>query len=267
MPTDWIRDDRLKGRVAIVTGAGRGIGKGIARVFARSGAAVVVATRTAKHGEEAVAEITDNGGQAMLVETELESKAEIERIVSETIAAYGGLDIAVHNAALARLDLLTDLTDDVLDRVYAVNVKAAVWLSQASIEPMRKRGGGRLLFTSSVTSRSAMRGATSYAISKAGLNGFIRNAAYELGQHKITVNGIEPGMIKTDALEKHQIDQKELEQMLTCIPLQRMGTPDEMGEAMLFLAADSGAYITGQTIVIDGGMLLPENGAFPLQGR
>jgi 3-oxoacyl-[acyl-carrier protein] reductase len=257
----------LKNKVALVTGSGRGIGKSIAELFGAEGASVVVATRTAEYGQQTVDAIVKAGGRAQLIATELQNSAETARVVDFTVATFGGLDVMVHNAALPIPAPIEELTEDVLDRTLSLNCKAAVWLTQQSIAPMRQRGGGRLLFTSSVTSQAALRGAGAYALSKAGLNGWIRAAAYELGKYRITVNGIEPGITRTDALKKHQFEKRELEMIVGCIPLARMGEPEEMAQAMLFLAGEGAAYITGQTIVVDGGMMLPENGGLMLLGR
>jgi 3-oxoacyl-[acyl-carrier protein] reductase len=258
MPTDG----SLAGRTALVTGAGRGIGRGIARRLADHGAQVVVATRTARHGEETVRQISEGGGRALLVLTDLASEAEIGRLVELTVARFGALDIAVHNAALAEICYLPDITDDFLDATFTMNVKVAVWLTKAVIDPMRARGGGRILFTSSVTANHAFPGAAAYATTKAGLNGFIRSAALELAADRITVNGVEPGIIHTDALAKHHISDTRMRAVLACIPLGELGTPDDIGDAMVYLAGEGGRYVTGQTIVIDGGMALPENGGF-----
>lgn len=252
----------LAGRVAIITGAGRGIGRGVAEVFAVQGCRVIVATRTESHGREVVQAIQQAGGQAELYATELPSRQAVNDLVKHVLAAHGRLDIVVHNAAYIPVQRIHEMTDEALDQAFAVNVKAGVWLAQAALEPMQAQGGGRLLYTSSVTAQRTYFGAAPYSITKAGLNGFIRSAALELGQYGITVNGVEPGIIETDALKKHDFSPAEKDRIAAYIPLKRFGTPEEIAETMLFLASDAGRYITGQTIVVDGGMILPENGAF-----
>lgn len=258
-------DGLLRGKVAIVTGSGRGIGRAIGTLFARHGAAVVIATRTGKHGQEVADAIQAEGGRALLVQSELADAADIARVVSQAVATYGALDIVVHNAAFVPVARIAGITDNDLDRSFAVNVKAGVWLTQAALPFMRERGGGRILFTSSVTAQRAYRGCAAYSISKAGLNGFIRAAALELGTDRITVNGVEPGIIRTDALDKHRFTADQIRQIEAYIPLARLGTPLEVAQAMLFLASDAAAYVTGQLLVVDGGTILPENGAFMLQ--
>lgn len=257
----------LQGQVAIVTGSGRGIGRGIAELFAEHGAAVVVATRTERTGQEVVDGITAAGGRAALFATDLADEAAAAATVAFTAERFGALDIVVHNAALPWLRAVEEMTDEVLDATFSLNIKAGVWLTRHALPHMREAGRGRLLFTSSITARRAIRGASAYAASKAGLHGWIRSAAYELGQYGITVNGVEPGMIWTDAMDKHSYSDEEVAQIVGGIPLGRPGTPRDVAAAMVFLASPGAAYITGQTIVVDGGMLLPESAVLTMQGR
>lgn len=249
----------LSGKVAIVTGAGQGIGQGIANVFSAAGAAVVVATRSAGNGQETVDNINAAGGKALLIQCDVGKRSEVERVVNDTLSHFGRLDIAVHNAAIYPLHNVDDLTDEVLDQTLAVNMKAAVWLTQASVPHFRKQGWGRLIFTSSVTGpRVAMPGTSHYAMSKGGMNGFIRTAALEYARANITVNGVEPGYILTQAMSTLG-SEEELDAMANCIPQGHMGTPEDIANTMLFLASEEAGYITGQTIVVDGGSTLPES--------
>lgn len=249
----------MRGKVVIVTGAGQGIGEGIARVFARAGARVVVAARSAGNGQGVVDGIRAAGGEALLVVSDVGYREQVESLVAQTVAHYGRLDVSIHNAAVYPLHTLEDLSDEVLDRTLAVNMKGGVWLLQASLPHFRRAGQGRMLFTSSVTGpRVAMPGTAHYAMSKGGMNGLIRTAALEYARENITVNGIEPGYILTQAMSALG-DDAQLRAMAHCIPLGRLGTVEEIAHTMLFLASDEAAYITGQTIVVDGGSTLPES--------
>lgn len=249
----------LNAKVAIVTGSGQGIGEGIAKVFAAAGAKIVVATRSAGNGQETVDDIIAAGGEAILVQSDIGQRTEVERVVAETVAKYGRLDIAIHNAAVYPLHTVDELSDEVMEQTLAVNMKAAVWLTQASVPHFRTQGGGRLIFTSSVTGpRVAMPGTSHYAMSKGGMNGFIRTAALEYARENITVNGVEPGYILTAAMSALGDDQ-ELAAMAQCIPQGHLGKPEDIANTMLFLASDEASYLTGQTIVVDGGSTLPES--------
>lgn len=249
----------LTGKVAIVTGAGQGIGEGIAKVFAKHGAKVVVATRSAGNGQETVDDIKTAGGEAMLVQCDVGLHSAVDDAVAQTLAAYQRIDICVHNAAVYPLHNVDDLSDEILDQTLAVNMKAAVWLTQACVPHFRKQGWGRLIFTSSVTGpRVAMPGTSHYAMSKAGLNGFIRTAALEYARDNITVNGVEPGYILTAAMSELG-GEDELKAMAQCIPQGHLGVPEDIAYTMLYLATDEASYLTGQTIVVDGGSTLPES--------
>lgn len=249
----------LCGRIAIVTGAGQGIGEGIAKVFARAGAKVVVATRSADNGQQTVDDICAAGGEAMLVQCNIGQRSEVARVVAATIERWGRLDIAIHNAAIFPMHSVADMPDDVLDETLAVNMKAGFWLTQEALPFFRRQGGGRLIFTSSVTGPTvAMPGTSNYAASKGGMNAFIKTAALELARENITVNGVEPGYIMTKAMGL-LADEAELKEMASLIPKGKIGVPEDIAYTMLFLASDQASYITGQTIVVDGGSTLPES--------
>lgn len=252
----------LENKVALITGAGQGIGAGTARVFAAAGAKVMVVNRTAAHGERTVAEIREADGVADLCVVDIGSKANAEKAVAETVDKFGGVDIMLHNAGSFLGGPVDSYSEDDLETVLSVNLKACFRLSKAVIPHFRKRGGGRLLFTSSVTGpRVAMPGTSYYAASKAGINGFIRTAALELARENITVNGVEPGYIHTAAMEL-LADEEGIARMTKYIPAGFMGAPEDIAYCMLYLASDEARYITGQTICVDGGSTLPESPVF-----
>ncbi len=252
----------LEDKIVIVTGGGQGIGASIAQVFAGAGAKVMVATRTARHGEATVGEIMEAGGIAALCQVDIGELADIERAVSETVDKWGGVDIMVHNAASFLGGPVEGYVEDDLETVLSVNLKACFRLSKAVIPHFKKRGGGRLLFTSSVTGpRVAIPGTSYYAASKGGVNAFIRTAAIELARDNITVNGVEPGFIRTAAMD-HLADEAGLAHMAKYIPVGYIGDPEDIAYCMLYLASDQARYITGQTICVDGGSTLPETPVF-----
>jgi 3-oxoacyl-[acyl-carrier protein] reductase len=176
-------------------------------------------------------------------------------------AEHGRIDILLHNAGIFPQGLIEQLSDEQLDEVLAINLKAAFWLTRAALPHLRKAPAPRILLTSSVTGpRVALPRLAHYAASKSGLNGLIRAAAMEFAAEGITVNGVEPGLIATEAVQALG-DADTVQQMARAIPLGRLGDPDEVAYAMLYLASDQAAFVTGQTIVVDGGALIPENGA------
>jgi 3-oxoacyl-[acyl-carrier protein] reductase len=251
--------EALAGKVALITGAGQGIGEGIARCFAAAGAKVVIATRTGAKGGSVAAAIGREGGSAVAIQADVGRRDQVERAVAHAVTAFGRLDIVVHNAGIYPIASIEKLTDADLDHTLSVNLKAAFWLIQEALPHLRRQRGGRFLFTSSVTGPNvAMPGTAHYAASKSGLNGLIRTAALEYARENITVNGVEPGYILTPAMSALGTP-SEIADMAKCIPLGRLGAPADIGNTMLFLASDAAAYITGQTIVVDGGSTLPES--------
>ena len=256
---------RLDGRVALVTGGGRGIGAAIAQEFARAGACVMIANRTEAAGEGIAEGIRAEGLQALAMACDVGRRTQVEASIAATVALWGRLDIVVHNAAINPWCALESVEDTALDQTLAVNLKACFWLTQAALPHLRAaggRGGGRVLVTSSVTGpRVAMPGSAPYAASKAGVNGFIRSAALELAGDAITVNGVEPGYIAKQGGSLLS-DPERAARIASFIPAGALGEPQDIAHAMRFLASPAARYITGQTIVVDGGSTLPESPFF-----
>ena len=274
MPTFNLADYRhslaLDGRVALVTGGAQGIGRAIVLALAAQGAHLVIADRNQTAAETLARQIADAGGQARAVAAELGSQAAAQDIVAVSAETFGRLDVVVHNAAYFPLTPLAAITPEILATTLDVNLGTAFWLCQAATPWFRRQGKGRMLVTSSVTGpRVAYPGLAHYAASKAGVNGFIRAAALELAPSGITVNGVEPGMIRTPAMGNLG-DAENDRRLARGIPLGRLGEAEEIAAAMVFLASDAAGYITGQTIVVDGGSTLPEGplaDADPARGR
>lgn len=246
----------LHGRIALVTGSGQGIGRAIAQLFAAQGARVMLATRSLASGTETLRLIRQAGGTAELLCVDLATRAAAEQAVAATLEAFGGLHLLLHNAGIFPMQKLAELEEQTLDSTLAVNLKSCFWLTRAALPALRQAPQPRVVVTSSVTGpRTAIPGLAHYAASKAGVNGFIRAAALELAEYGITVNGVEPGLIATQATD----NLGDAAALAAHIPLKRLGTAEEIAWAMLFLASRQAGYITGQTLVVDGGALLPEN--------
>jgi 3-oxoacyl-[acyl-carrier protein] reductase len=243
----------LTGKVALVTGASRGIGAAIARRLAAQGAAVVAAAR-GTNAEANVADIVLKGGKAEAVSLDVTDSPAVEAVVKDALARHGRIDILVNNAGIARDQLMMRMKRDDWDAVIATNLTAAYSCTQAVLRPMLKQRGGRIITISSVVGQMGNAGQVNYAASKAGLIGFAKALAREVASRSITVNVIAPGMIDTDmtrsVTEKAQID------LAAQIPLGRLGTVDDVAAAACFLASDEAAYITGHVLAVNGGMYM-----------
>jgi len=247
---------KLAGRVAIITGSGRGIGRATAERFAEEGAKVMVATRTAESGEATIRAISDAGGEAILEVADVADREACRRLVARAADHFGKIDILLHNAAYADGGWLEANNDLHLDRMLDVGLKPCFWLSADALPYLEKSRCGRILVTSSVTgNRWVSPGRGAYSAMKCGVNGFIRSAAIELADRRITVNGVEPGLTLTDTIDRLTTPET-LAQMAAQIPLGRAVHAREIADAFVYLASDEAAMMTGQTLVIDGGATL-----------
>lgn len=248
---------RLKGQAALVIGAARGIGAAIAERFHEEGAGIVIADTEVDAGRQTAQRL---GGH--FIETDISDLRHAEEAVALTMDKYGRIDIVVQNAGIYPWTLIEKTEPEEWDRVLAVNLKSAFLCARAALPAMKAQRHGRLLFTSSITGpHVSSPGHGHYAASKAGINGFIRSAALEFAGYGITVNGVEPGNILTEGMKAHR-SVEFIRSMEEAIPLGRMGTPRDVANAFLFLASEEASYITGTTIVVDGGQILPEGSDF-----
>ena len=243
----------LEGRVALVTGASRGIGRAIAGALAKKGATVIAAAR-GEHAAEAVAEIAAAGGKAEAVTLDVTDQASVDAAVFGTLERHGRLDILVNNAGIARDQLVLRMKREDWDAVIATNLSAAYTCVQAVLKPMIKQRGGRIVNVTSVVGQAGNAGQVNYAASKAGLIGLTKALALEVASRNITVNAVAPGLIETDMTRA--ISAGAHEDWAARIPLKRLGTPDDVANAVLFLASDEAAYITGHVLSVNGGMYM-----------
>ena len=243
----------LTGRVAIVTGASRGIGRAVAQELANVGASVVVAARE-HHAEEVAAAITAGGGTAQAVSADVTDPGSVARMVGTALERSGHIDILVNNAGIARDQLLLRMKRDDWDAVLATNLTAAFTCTQAVLRPMFKQRFGRIINISSVVGQTGNPGQANYAASKAGLIGLAKAVAREVASRGITVNVVVPGLIDTDMTRAVIPDARG--EWLSKIPLGRLGTPEDVAGAVCFLASDKASYITGQVFGVNGGLYM-----------
>ena len=243
----------LSDRVALVTGASRGIGKAIAQTLAKQGATVVAAAR-GDNARAVAEEITAAGGRAECVTVDVTAPASAEEAIGGVVSRHGRIDILVNNAGIARDQLMLRMKRDDWDEVIATNLTPAFVLVQAALKPMLKQRSGRIINISSVVGQTGNAGQANYAASKAGLIGFSKALARELASRNITVNVVAPGLIDTD-MTKAITDKAQVD-WAAQIPLGRLGTTADVAAAVCFLASDEASYITGQVLAVNGGMYM-----------
>jgi 3-oxoacyl-[acyl-carrier protein] reductase len=245
----------LSGRVALVTGASRGIGRAIASTLAQAGAAVVVNYREQQQAaDEVVAAIQASGGTALAAQADISNSTDVERLLKTTLDTYGHIDILVNNAGITRDGLLLRMKEEDFDTVVQTNLRGAYLCTRAALRPMMKQRSGRIINITSVVGLLGNPGQANYAAAKAGLIGFTRSVAREVASRNITANAIAPGFIVTEMTGK--LDEAAQQAVLGAIPLQRLGQPQDVANLACFLASDMAAYITGQTLSVDGGMAM-----------
>ncbi|MBI2255576.1 MAG: 3-oxoacyl-ACP reductase FabG [Proteobacteria bacterium] len=248
----------IKGKSVIVTGASKGIGKGIARVFAQHGAKVLVVGRDLSQAEATAKEFEQAGGTASGFSADVTKLADMEKMAKTAADRYGSVDVLCANAGVFPQVKMEDMSPETWDEVMATNLKGTFLSVKACIPHLKKSGEGRIVITSSITGPvTGFPGWTHYGATKAGQLGFMRTACMELAKYGITVNAVLPGNIKTEGLI--ELGDSYMKGMAAAVPLGKLGEVEDIGHAALFFASREAGYITGQTIIVDGGQILPES--------
>jgi 3-oxoacyl-[acyl-carrier protein] reductase len=248
----------ITGRSVLVTGGTKGIGKGIARVFAGAGAQVVITGRDEALGAAAVADLAGLAGSVSFSRGDVTTVADCARVVATAVERNGGLDVLCANAGIFPMSRLADMAADEIDAIFATNVKGCMLSVQAAIDALGRSGHGRVILTSSITGPlSGFPGWSHYGATKSAQLGFIKSAAIELAPLRITVNAVLPGNVETEGLA--ELGPEYRASMESSIPQGRLGTVDDIGNACLFFASDEASFITGQALTVDGGQMLPES--------
>lgn len=245
----------LSGKVAVVTGSSRGIGAGIAQMLAAQGTKVVVNHRNSPEGAEEVASaIKAAGGEAIIIQADVGQSGEAQRLIKETIDTYGQIDILVNNAGTTRDTLIMMMKDEDWELVLRTNLTSTYYCSKAAVRPMMKKRSGRIINITSVVGLAGQAGQTNYAASKAGIVGFTKSLAKEVGSRNITVNAVAPGFVPTALTEV--LPPEMIQATIANTPLGRLGTVEDVANTVLFLASNEAAFITGQVLTVDGGLVM-----------
>jgi len=245
---------KLKGRVALITGAAQGIGKSIALLLAQNGANIVVSDINLERAEETAREIESIGSKAMAVKVDVASLKEVEQMVEAVLEKFGKIDILVNNAGITRDKLILRMTEEDWDAVLNVNLKGTFNCTKVVVRHMAKQRSGKIVSIASVVGEMGNAGQANYSASKAGVIGLTKTIAREFAQRRINVNAIAPGYIETPMTEI--LPEKVKEELKSLIPMERLGKPEDVAEAVLFLVSEESNYITGQVLNVNGGIYM-----------
>lgn len=247
----------LKGKVALVTGSTRGIGKSIAEELGRAGARVSLSSRKAEACEQARADLASQGFEVIAQPCNVSRKEDLQALVEATRAQWGGIDIVVSNAATnPYYGPLTGIPDEAFDKIIANNVKSVLWLAALTLPGMAEKGGGSFIVVGSIGGLLASTVIGAYGVSKAADHHLVRNLAAEWGPKHVRVNAIAPGLVKTEFARALWEDERRAAERIQATPLRRLGEPRDIGGIAVFLASDAAAFVTGQCIVADGGVTI-----------
>jgi meso-butanediol dehydrogenase / (S,S)-butanediol dehydrogenase / diacetyl reductase len=254
----------FKGKVAVVTGGGSGIGRACAQEFIEKNAAVAVVDRDGKAGEKTTAELKSKGGKAEFFQVDVASAPDVKKLIPKIVAAFGGIDILVNNAGIQRYGTVTTISEEEWDEVLDINLKGAFLMSKHIIPQMVERGGGSIVITGSVQSVAAQRNSVHYVVSKHGLLGLTRCIALDYGKQNIRANCVLPGAIDTPMLQwAANLDSDPEKVLKACDRVHlrgKMGQPEEVAHVIVFLASEQASFMTGSAVMVEGGLLVPVGG-------